>query len=104
LRLVDSSSIYLLGSGLYSWFSKYSQKCLETGDCQDKLFKVEQSYDVWIYNLVTKGTVEMLNPVNELPTLAADNKNGFMSSILTWLKGSNDTTGERDSLLHSIHS
>jgi hypothetical protein len=37
----------------------------------------------------------MLSLVNERPTLAADNKNGFMCSILAWLKGSKDTTGER---------
>lgn len=96
MRMLDSSSIYLLGAGLYSWYSEYSQVCVDTGNCQDRVFDVEQSYDVWIYNLVTKGTVEMISPVNEKATLATDNKNGFMSSILAWLKGSKGTTGERD--------
>ncbi|KAL4962958.1 pectin lyase-like protein [Aspergillus stella-maris] len=96
MRMLDSSSVYLLGAGLYSWYSDYSQDCVDSGNCQDRVFEVEQSYDVWIFNLVTKGIVEMISPVNENPTLAADNKNGFMSSTLAWLKGSKGTTGERD--------
>ncbi|CAG8390648.1 unnamed protein product [Penicillium salamii] len=91
---MDSSSIYILSAGLYSWFSKYSQKCLDTEDCQERAFQVEESQDLWIYNLVTKAIVEMISPSNEEPTLANNNKNGFMSSILAWLKGSNDTTGQ----------
>ena len=96
VRVVDSSTVYLLGAGLYSWFSEYSQACLETENCQDKNFEVEQTSDIWIYNLVTKATVEMISPVNELPTLARDNQNGFMSSILAWLKGSDNITGQRN--------
>ncbi|PGH27695.1 hypothetical protein AJ80_00710 [Polytolypa hystricis UAMH7299] len=94
-RIVDSSTVYVLGAGLYSWFSKYSQDCLATENCQDRAFEVEQSQDLWIYNLVTKAIVEMISPANENATMAKDNKNGFMSSILAWLKGSNDTTGQR---------
>ncbi|GAT20988.1 hypothetical protein RIB2604_00900080 [Aspergillus luchuensis] len=95
VRIVDSSSVYILGAGLYSWFSKYSQDCLATENCQDRAFEIEESQDLWIYNLVTKAIVEMISPVNEKPTLANDNKNGFMSSILAWLKGSTDRTGQR---------
>ncbi|EEU35716.1 uncharacterized protein NECHADRAFT_87984 [Fusarium vanettenii 77-13-4] len=29
LRIIDSSAIYVLGAGLYSWFSDYDQKCVE---------------------------------------------------------------------------
>lgn len=95
VRIVDSSSVYILGAGLYSWFSRYSQDCLATENCQDRAFEIEESQDLWIYNLVTKAIIEMISPVNEKPTLANDNKNGFMSSILAWLKGSTDTTGQR---------
>ncbi|CAG8040248.1 unnamed protein product [Penicillium olsonii] len=95
MRIMDSSSIYILGAGLYSWFSKYSQACLDTEDCQNRAFEVEESQDLWIYNLVTKAIVEMISPSNEKPTLAKDNKNGFMSSILAWLKGPSSTTGKR---------
>ncbi|KAL2004769.1 hypothetical protein VTN00DRAFT_3297 [Thermoascus crustaceus] len=94
-RIVDSNKVYLLGVGLYSWFSAYSQDCLTTDNCQERGFQVEESHDLWIYNLVTKAMVEMISPVGEVPTYARDNKNGFMSSILAWLKGSKETTGQR---------
>lgn len=103
VRIVDSFRIYVLGAGVYSWFSKYSQDCLATDNCQTRAFEVEQSYDLWIYNLVTKAIVEMISPVNEKPTLAKDNKNGFMSSILAWLKGSDETTGQRKFPGFTIH-
>lgn len=38
----------------------------------------------------------MVSPVNENPTLAANNVNGFMSSILAWIRETNTTIGKRD--------
>ncbi|KAH8698403.1 pectate lyase superfamily protein-domain-containing protein [Talaromyces proteolyticus] len=95
VRIVNSSTVYLLGAGLYSWFSDYSQDCLTTENCQDKGFDIQESHDLWIYNLITKAIVEMISPVNEIATLAKNNKNGFMSSIMAWLKGSEQTTGQK---------
>jgi hypothetical protein len=57
--------------------------------------ETEQNYDIWIYNLVTKGVVEMISPLNGIPTYSRNNKNGFASSILAWLGGANQTTGLR---------
>lgn len=96
VRILDSETVYLLGAGLYSWFSDYSQDCLDTEDCQQRGFLIEQSNDIWIYNLCTKAIVEMVSPVGELITRAVDNRNGFLSSILAWVRNSSDTTiGER---------
>jgi hypothetical protein len=77
--------------GLYSWFSHYDQACLSNEDCQEKAVQISQSTDTWLYNLVTKGVVEMVSPVNEPPTLSADNVNGFMSSIIAWVRMDNAT-------------
>ena len=33
VRIIDSSTVYILRSGLYSWFSKYDQACLVTENC-----------------------------------------------------------------------
>ncbi|KXG46668.1 Pectin lyase fold/virulence factor [Penicillium griseofulvum] len=96
VRIIDSSSIYMLGSGLYSWFSDYSQDCLETENCQARVFEIEESYDIWVYNLCTKAIVEMVSPVKSVPTYAKDNMNGFLSSILAWLNGAEQTAGHRD--------
>ena len=96
VRIVDSTNIYVLGAGLYSWFQEYKQTCLLTESCQDRVFEIEQSSDIWIYNLVTKGTFEMISPANGVPTLSSSNQNGFTASLLAWLEGSNQTTGARN--------
>jgi hypothetical protein len=95
VRIVDSKTIYMLGAGLYSWFYNYGQTCLQTNDCQTKGFEVQQSYDIWIYNLCTKAIVEMVSPIGAVPTYARDNANGFLSSVLAWLQGANNTIGRR---------
>ena len=40
VRVIDSSSIYRLGAGLYSWFNDYTQNCLTTENCQERGFEV----------------------------------------------------------------
>lgn len=47
--------------------------------------------------------VEMISPVNQTFEYAKDNKNGFMSSIIAWLKGSNETTGHRNVTAFTIY-
>ncbi|XP_014555283.1 carbohydrate-binding module family 50 protein [Bipolaris victoriae FI3] len=94
VRIIDSEQIHVLGAGLYSWFSRYSQDCLKTEDCQDRVFEIDQSTNVWIYNLCTKAVREMVTPVKSKATMAKDNQNGFLSSILAWVR--NGTIGERN--------
>ena len=96
VRIVDSSAIYVLGAGLYSWFHNYDQACVAANNCQNKGFEVEQSQDIWIYNLCTKALVEMISPLGSAPTLAKDNVSGFLSSILAWLQGAEKLSGARD--------
>lgn len=97
VRIVDSSSVYILGAGLYSWFQNYEQTaCLAAENCQDKVFSIEESSEIWIYNLVTKGVVEMISPLNGIATLSSANQNGFTASLLAWLEGANQTIGDRN--------
>lgn len=79
---------------MYSWFSNYKQDCLKTENCQQRGVEIAQSTDVWLYNVVTKAIVEMVSPVNEKPTLSANNKNGFMASILAWVREKDEVIGE----------
>lgn len=95
VRIIDSSSVYVLGAGLYSWFSNYDQSCLNTENCQKRGFQVEQSGDIWLYNLCTKAIEELISPLGGAPTYASDNKNGFLSSIMAWLQGSTTIGGQR---------
>ena len=95
LRVIDSQAVYVLGAGLYSWFRDYSQDCLKKNECQSRAVQIEESSDLWIYNLCTKAILEMVSPHTGVATLAKDNVNGFLSSILAWLEGSNTTSGQR---------
>ncbi|EXL41482.1 hypothetical protein FOCG_16286 [Fusarium oxysporum f. sp. radicis-lycopersici 26381] len=106
LRIIDSSAVHVLSAGLYSFFNRYDQTCLSSGrhDCQDKLFYAEQSYDVWVQNLVTLGSIEMVSPLNGIPTLGKPNRNGFASSILAWLGGSKNVTGQRTFEGYRVHT
>lgn len=97
LRIIESTDVYVLSTGIYTWFSSYSQACVDSGlnNCQQSSFYVEQSFDVWIYNLVTVGSLQMISPLNGVPVLAKNNRNGYASSIVAWLGGANQTTGGR---------
>ena len=97
VHMVDSSAVYILSTGLYSWFNNYSQVCITDGrkDCQYRNFFIEQSYDVWVYNLISIGNLQMLSPWNQTAILGSDNRNGYASSILAWMGGANQTAGQR---------
>ncbi|KAH6696865.1 pectate lyase superfamily protein-domain-containing protein [Plectosphaerella plurivora] len=95
-RILDSHSIYILSAGIYSWFHAYDQACVDTDSCQQRAFEVVQSYDLWLFNLCTKAIIELISPHNGVPTMAADNKNGLLSSVLAWLRGARQPTAPRD--------
>lgn len=65
-------------------------------NCQDRGFEIENSDNIWIYNLATKAIVEMVSPVGETPTYAANNQNGFLSSVMGWVREPNTTIGRRN--------
>ncbi|KAK1995810.1 pectin lyase-like protein [Colletotrichum falcatum] len=106
LRMVDSANIYVISGGLYTWFQDYSQDCVNSGanDCQLSTFYVEQSFDVWVYNLITIGAIQMVTPLNGQPVSAANNRNGFASSIVTWLGGANQTAGGRNMTGYTLYT
>ena len=81
LRVVDSSDVYVLGGGLYSFFDDYTQECLATESCQDNMVGVECSSDVWMYGLTTKASVNMVTVNGQSAALGADNLNGFGQTI-----------------------
>ncbi|WYZ42188.1 hypothetical protein EsH8_V_001083 [Colletotrichum jinshuiense] len=106
LRMIDSTNVYVISGGLYTWFQDYSQDCVNSGanDCQLSTFYVEQSYDVWIYNLITIGAVQMVTPLNGQPVTAVNNRNGFASSIVAWLGGANQTVGGRNITGYTLYT
>ncbi|KAM5347264.1 hypothetical protein ACJ41O_010269 [Fusarium nematophilum] len=106
VRMVDSKTVYVLSTGLYSWFQKHDRQCIDNGklNCQEKIFYTEQTSDVWIYNLFTIGATEMISPFSGEPMDAASNRNGFASSLLAWRGGINGTTGLREFDGYTLHS
>ncbi|GAB1214598.1 hypothetical protein ATERTT37_003762 [Aspergillus terreus] len=84
LHLTPKSSAYL--ENIWLWTADH--------DLDLRGVQIAQSTDVWLYNLVTKGMVEMVTPVNENATLSANNMNGFMASILAWVREPDEVIGE----------
>jgi len=86
LRVEHSSNILVYGAGMYSWFQKYAQKCLETFDCQTDLVFLSNSTNLFVYNIATVGTVEMITaPAINLNGLNFQSPRSNVSSINGWL-------------------
>ena len=62
LRILNSSNVYIYSAGFYSFFQNYDQTCVPEENCQEKLIETSSSSEVWIYNIFTKGTVEIASP------------------------------------------
>lgn len=61
LRVIGSNSITIHGAGLYSWFTTYTQECVDTVNCQQNLIQFKDNTgNVLIHNLVTIGSVNMI--------------------------------------------
>jgi len=88
LVINNSSTIYMYSGGLYSFFDVWSQSCL-TGqpNCQDNMVSITNSKQVYLFDLATYGTVNMLTS-KEPYSLAASNNNTFCATAVanmnTW--------------------
>ncbi|KAI0506327.1 hypothetical protein F5B22DRAFT_650887 [Xylaria bambusicola] len=89
LMITGSTNVQILGAGLYNWYQDYTQPCVDTQDCQQRVVSIEHSGGVWIYNLYTIGTVEMVTYEDSTPIKAKTNTNTnehpFTSVINAWL-------------------
>jgi len=76
--------VAVYGAGLYSFFSNYDVHCSDEGNgetCQKRMFSVEKSKDITVYNLNTVGTIQMVTLDGVDIATYADNGNGFVSTI-----------------------
>lgn len=87
--IVGSTNIHILGAGLYNWFQAYTQACVDSQDCQQSVVNIRDSGNIWLYNLYTIGTVEMVTAKGATTVLATDNTNTnehpFTSIVNAWL-------------------
>lgn len=98
MRVVESSNVMIYSAGFYSWFSNYDQGCLPTESCQQRIFSVEDSDLIWVFNLFTKGTVDIANTLQG-PSIVtnASTQSGYTSEINIWLPFSESGGGGSDS-------
>ncbi|KAJ7831999.1 exo-beta-1,3-glucanase [Mycena leptocephala] len=72
------------GSGKDGWGLTYSQACVPTRDCQDNIVLVDQQYgSIWMYQLTTAGSTNMISYPNVSIAKQVDNINGFASTIIS---------------------
>ena len=75
-------SVY--GAGFYTFFDNYDVTCSNQGNgevCQNRIFAVENSNFVSVYNLNTVGTTEMVTLDRKDVAKFSDNLNGFVDTI-----------------------
>lgn len=73
-----SENIYIAGAGIYTWFSSYSQSCIDTQECQKALVYLDSNYaNVRIQNLISIGAKYMVvmdgEGISALDNLNVDN-------------------------------
>ncbi|KAF2125602.1 glycoside hydrolase family 55 protein [Dothidotthia symphoricarpi CBS 119687] len=87
LRIIDSRNVFIYSAGMYSFFNNYGQGCIDSEDCQERLFRIERSKHVWIFNIFTKGTKEVVSSFGEIPSVPFNftAKSGFTSEIGVYL-------------------
>lgn len=62
LRVLNSSDIFIYSAGFYSFFQKYDQACVPLENCQERLIETSYTEGLWLYNIFTKGAVEIASP------------------------------------------
>ncbi|RWA09231.1 hypothetical protein EKO27_g5882 [Xylaria grammica] len=93
LRIIDSEDITVHSAGLYSWFDNYGQTCLKDETCQSRIMEVRGSSSVAVYNIFTKGVVELATG-EDYNISSKDAQQGYTTEISVWFPA--DGTPEDD--------
>ncbi|KAJ8128672.1 hypothetical protein O1611_g4962 [Lasiodiplodia mahajangana] len=46
MRVTNSSDVFVLGAGMYSFFNNYAQECVDSQNCQDNMISIENSKSI----------------------------------------------------------
>ncbi|KAK0458521.1 exo-beta-1,3-glucanase [Desarmillaria tabescens] len=84
LRVATSSNIIIFGAGIYSFFSSYSQTCLNSNSCQMHIVDIDSTSSVTIYSLATVASIYQLSVNNAGIISENDNVDGFASLTTAW--------------------
>lgn len=87
LRVINSSDVFIYSAGFYSFFQNNKLGCTAEEKCQLALIETDYAHDLWIYNIFTKGNVEIVSPQGDLPPLLFNSttRSGYTSEIAAWL-------------------
>ena len=84
MRILDSEDIIIYGAGFYSFFDDYSTTCSDEAgseNCQSLIFDIDNSTDIYVYNLNTVGSTSMVYVDDATVATYSDNVNVFPDTI-----------------------
>ncbi|KAJ3811026.1 exo-beta-1,3-glucanase [Lentinula aff. lateritia] len=84
VNVVSSTDIIFFGAGLYSFYTDYTQDCLDTMSCQPQLVNIDSASSVTIYSLSTIGATYQLSVENIGVVNQSDNIDGYQSTVTVW--------------------
>ncbi|KAH7359400.1 pectate lyase superfamily protein-domain-containing protein [Plectosphaerella cucumerina] len=85
LRILNSTDIFLYGLGFYSFFDDNGLGCAPLEKCQQSLIQTNYAGRVFLHNIFTRGTVEIVSPNGLLPVFSNDTtRNGYTSNVAAW--------------------
>ena len=90
LRILNCENIFAYSAGLYSFFDTYSTTCSVGGgpeNCQSQIFDVENSSNIFVYNLATIGAGCMITEDGACLAQYSDNVNVFPDTIALFRTG-----------------
>ncbi|CAK5279356.1 unnamed protein product [Mycena citricolor] len=82
--VTGSKNILIFGAGLYSFYSNYSQDCLQTRNCQSHILSISKDSSVYIYSMATVASTYQISVDGAGIVNQADNNNGFASTVTVW--------------------
>jgi glucan 1,3-beta-glucosidase len=81
VRIIDSESLWNYGSGTYSFFDNYNQKCVSDQNCQEHINEIEGSSNINIFGLSTKASVNMISSGGKGLLKDEDNRSNFCATL-----------------------
>jgi glucan 1,3-beta-glucosidase len=87
LRVIESMDVFIYSAGFYSFFQNNQLGCTSEENCQLALIDTNFASGLWIYNIFTKGNIQIVSPEGGIPALLFNSttSDGYTSEIAAWL-------------------
>jgi glucan 1,3-beta-glucosidase len=82
LRIVDSTNIFIYGTGMYSFFDNYDSGCLDTESCQENMIDITNSTDIYMWAVSTKASTYMITFDDQGIVPQSPNQDTFCETIV----------------------